>query len=182
MGSLVELSESRCGRHPPCRGERLLQRPARADFRPRRSAKKRFPDEQMTLALRQRGAGSTDLCTATGHSMPKHNAFGPPQLCAYRMFHFDSARLWEAAQFRASAKCFLFGKNRCRVALKSGTRRVGQRLLPLIVTFTRQLVGVFPCCAVRSGQLRQEGGAPFQTHEARQLLRTHRGQCLTLPP
>ncbi len=118
MGSLVELSESRCGRHPPCRGERLLerllQRPARADFRPRRSAKKRFPDEQMTLALRQRGAGSTDLCTATGHSMPKHNAFGPPQLCAYRMFHFDSARLWEAAQFRASAKCFLFGKNRPR--------------------------------------------------------------------
>lgn len=36
----------------------------------------------------------------------------------------------------------------CRVALKSGTSRVGQRLLPLIVTFRRQLVGVFPCFAV----------------------------------
>ena len=65
----------------------------------------------------------------------------------------------------------------CRVAFKSGTRRVGQRLLPLNVTFRRQLVGVFPCFAVRSGQLRQEGGAPFQTHEAKQLLRSHRGQC-----
>jgi len=65
----------------------------------------------------------------------------------------------------------------CRVALKSGTQRVGQRLLPLNVTFRRQLVGVFPCFAVRSGQLRQEGGALFQTHEARQLLHTHRGQC-----
>lgn len=65
----------------------------------------------------------------------------------------------------------------CRVALKSGTRRVGQRLLPLIVTFRRQLVGVFPCFAVQSGQLLQVDGALFQTHEARQLLRTHRGQC-----
>lgn len=70
----------------------------------------------------------------------------------------------------------------CRVAFKSGTRRVGQRLLPLNVTFRRQLVGVFPCFAVQSGQLLQEDGALFQTHEARQLLRTHRGQCLTLPP
>lgn len=66
---------------------------------------------------------------------------------------------------------------RCRVALKSGTRRVGQRLLPLNVTFRRQLVGVFLCFAVQSGQLLQEDGALFQTHEARQLLRTHRGQC-----
>lgn len=65
----------------------------------------------------------------------------------------------------------------CRVAFKSGTPRVERRLLPLNVAFRRQLVGVFPCFAVRSGQLRQEGGAPFQTHEARQLLRTHQGQC-----
>jgi hypothetical protein len=65
----------------------------------------------------------------------------------------------------------------CRVALKSGTRRVGQRVLPLNVTFMRQLVGVFPCFAVRSGQLQQEDGALLQTHEARQLLRAHRGQC-----
>lgn len=65
----------------------------------------------------------------------------------------------------------------CRVALKSGTWRVGQRVLPLNVTFMRQLVGVFPCFAVRSGQLQQQDGALFQTHEARQLLRTHRGQC-----
>lgn len=68
-------------------------------------------------------------------------------------------------------------ETRCRVALKSGTRRVEQRLLPLIVTFRRQLVGVFPCFAVQSGQLLQVDGALFQTHEARQLLRTHRGQC-----
>lgn len=43
----------------------------------------------------------------------------------------------------------------CRVAFKSGTRHVGQRLLPLNVTFRRQLVGVFPCFAVQSGQLLQ---------------------------
>ncbi len=67
--------------------------------------------------------------------------------------------------------------HRCRVALKSGTQRVGQRLLPLNVTFRRQLVGVFPCFAVQSGQLLQEDGALFQTHWSRQLLRTHRGQC-----
>lgn len=66
---------------------------------------------------------------------------------------------------------------KCRVALKFGTRRVGQRVLPLNVVFRRQLVGVFPYFAVQSGQLLQEDGALFQTHEARQLLRTHRGQC-----
>lgn len=65
----------------------------------------------------------------------------------------------------------------CRVAFKSDTLRVERRLLPLNVTFRRQLFGVFPYFAVRSGQPLQEGGVPFQTHEARQLLRTHRGQC-----
>lgn len=70
-----------------------------------------------------------------------------------------------------------FGIPWCRVAFKSGTLRVERRLLPLNVAFRHQLVGVFLCFAVRSGQLLQEGGVPFQTHEARQLLRTHRGQC-----
>ena len=71
----------------------------------------------------------------------------------------------------------LISMSGCRVAFKSGTPRVERRMLPLNVTFRRQLVGVFPCFALQSGQLLQEAGAPFQTHEARQLLRTHLGQC-----
>jgi hypothetical protein len=62
----------------------------------------------------------------------------------------------------------------CRVALKSGKQRVGQRLLPLNVTFRRHLAGVLPSFAVQSDQLLQEDGALFQTHEARRPLRTHR--------
>ena len=93
-----------------------------------------------------------------------------------RQRRVDGEMLGHDARDSERAKaCQMFGG--CRVALKSGTRRVGQRVLPLNVTFMRQLVGVLPCFAVRSGQLRQEGGVPFQTHEARQLLRTHRGQC-----
>ena len=65
----------------------------------------------------------------------------------------------------------------CRVASKSGTVRVERCLLPLNVIFKRRQGGAFPCFAVQSGQLLQEDGPLFQTHEARQLLRTHQGQC-----
>lgn len=95
--------------------------------------------------------------------------------CAGVFSQTESAKYRHLAQSIALSTLLL--EHGCRVAFKSGTPRVERRMLPLNVTFRRQLVGVFPCFALQSGQLLQEAGAPFQTHEARQLLRTHLGQC-----
>jgi hypothetical protein len=116
--------------------------------------------EQIILTGRT-GTGKTWLACAFAHQAARMD-----QSVAY-------ARMPRLFDDMATARL----DGRCRVALKSGTRRVERRLLPLNMTFRRQLVGALPFFAVRSGQLRQEGEALFQTHEARQLLRTHRGQC-----
>lgn len=91
----------------------------------------------------------TEACAALGNGPARGFGFECKEMLRMvkvfdspvpRCRHMDARVRWSPVASRGPGRL----KQQCRVTLNSGTRRIGQRLLPLNMTFRRQIAEVFP--------------------------------------